>query len=99
MAIIQEPRAAAAEMVPAVFFAQAQRLADRVALRRKEFGIWRRITWADYARNVRWVAHALLHLGLQPGERVVVAAFGKNQERPAGGFGAQSGPGRRGPGF
>ena len=37
--------------------------------------------------------------GLQPGERVVVAAFGKNQERPAGGFGSQGGSGRRGPGF
>ena len=36
---------------------------------------------------------------LQPGDRVIVAAFGKNQERPAGGFGSQGGPGRRGPGF
>src|SRR3972149_2881483 len=75
--ILQEPRIAAAGTLPAVFFAQAARLGNRVALRRKEFGIWRRITWADYARSVRWVAHALLALGIRGGERVAV--IGENR--------------------
>jgi len=76
MAILQQPRVAADTLV-GVFFAQAERLADNVALRRKEFGVWRRITWRDYARNVRWVAHALISLGLQPGERVGI--LGENR--------------------
>ena len=76
MALVQDVRAAA-ETIPAVFFANAVRLRDSVALRRKEFGIWRRITWADYARNVRWVGHALVALGLQPGDRVAI--LGENR--------------------
>jgi len=76
MALLQQPRTAAETLV-ACFFAQAARLGDAVALRRKEFGIWRRITWADYARHVRWVAHALIALGLEPGERVGI--LGENR--------------------
>ncbi len=41
-------------------------------MRRKEFGIWRRISWEDYSWQVRWVGHALIALGVQPGERVGV---------------------------
>ena len=67
----------AAPTLPALFFAQAARLGDRVALRRKEFGIWRRTSWADYARNARWIAHALIALGIRPGERVSV--IGENR--------------------
>jgi long-chain acyl-CoA synthetase len=67
----------AAQTLPALFLRQAARLGDRVALRRKEFGIWRRISWADYARNARWVAHALIALGIAPGERVAV--IGENR--------------------
>ena len=58
------------DTVPGLFFAQAERRADHVALRRKRYGIWHRITWRDYAANVRGVASALLALGVQRGERV-----------------------------
>jgi long-chain acyl-CoA synthetase len=74
---LTEPRVATHDNFPALFFAQAQRLADRVAMRQKEFGIWRRISWNDYARNVRWVAHALLALGLERGDRVAI--IGENR--------------------
>ncbi|MDQ7819326.1 MAG: AMP-binding protein [Armatimonadota bacterium] len=63
--------------VPELFFRQAARLGPRVALRRKELGIWRRVSWEEYARNVRWVAHALLSLGVQRGEPVAV--LGENR--------------------
>lgn len=46
-------------------------------MRRKEFGIWRRITWTEYAEQVRAVANALLALGLARGERVAV--MGENR--------------------
>src|SRR3990172_4103781 len=74
---LTEPRVATHDNFPALFFAQAERLADRVAMRQKEFGIWRRISWNDYARNVRWVAHALLALGLERGDRVAI--IGENR--------------------
>lgn len=69
--------ARATQTIPGICFDQAAHLGDRVALRRKELGIWRRITWADYARTVRWVGHALMDLGVQPGERVGV--LGENR--------------------
>jgi long-chain acyl-CoA synthetase len=44
----------------------------RVALREKEFGIWQEITWADYWANVLDVAHGLLALGVDVGDRVAI---------------------------
>lgn len=75
MVLLQVERSA--DTIPAIFLKQAARLRTRVALRRKEFGIWRRITWDDYALHVRWVGHALLAMGLQKGERVGV--IGENR--------------------
>jgi long-chain acyl-CoA synthetase len=65
------------QTIPGLCFEQAARLGRKVALRRKELGIWRRITWEDYARHVRWVGHALLALGVAPGERVGI--LGENR--------------------
>ena len=53
--------------IPNLFFSQAARRAGQVALRRKRFGIWHRITWQEYAAQVRLVANALLSLGVQRG--------------------------------
>lgn len=61
---------AVAESVPGAFFATAARHPQRIALRHKRFGLWQPITWAVYAEQVRLVAHALLALGVEPGERV-----------------------------
>jgi len=65
------------DTIPHVFFQQAARLGGRVAMRRKEFGIWRRITWTEYAAQVRAVANALLASGLEKGDRVGV--IGENR--------------------
>lgn len=43
-----------------------------VALREKDLGIWKDITWADYWENVQLVAHGLLALGIGPGDRVAI---------------------------
>ena len=45
---------------------------DRVALREKEFGIWHEITWATYWAQVLDVAHGLLALGVDVGDRVAL---------------------------
>jgi long-chain acyl-CoA synthetase len=51
---------------------RAQAQPDLVAMRVKRLGIWRDITWAEYADNVSLVGHALLSLGVAPGDRVAV---------------------------
>ena len=70
MVITQARPVATTDTVPGLFFAQASRRGRHVALRRKRFGIWHRITWEEYAAQVRLVANALLALGVQRGERV-----------------------------
>ena len=54
--------------VPAKFKEAAARWGDRVAMRKKEFGLWHDITWNDYDRNVSCVASGLLALGLKRGD-------------------------------
>ncbi len=75
--VLTAPRSVLTDTVPGVFFAQAARRAKHVALRRKRFGIWHRITWEEYAAAVRLVANALMALGVQRGERVGV--IGENR--------------------
>ena len=45
---------------------------DDVAMRVKRLGIWADVTWADYAEQVSLVGHALLGLGIEPGDRVAI---------------------------
>ena len=57
--------------IPKLFLQQAERYGkDRVAMREKEYGIWRPLTWDDYLRNVREIALGLISLGLKPGDKV-----------------------------
>ncbi|MES0351003.1 MAG: AMP-binding protein, partial [Desulfobacteria bacterium] len=53
---------------------------EKVAMREKEFGIWRPITWHDYLENVKYLALGLISLGLKDGDKV--AMIGDN--RPEG---------------
>ena len=46
--------------------------AAAVALRVKNRGIWREITWADYWDQAETFGHALLAQGIEPGDRVAV---------------------------
>jgi long-chain acyl-CoA synthetase len=45
---------------------------DQVAVREKDFGIWQEVTWSDYWNSAELVGHALLALGIEPGDRVAV---------------------------
>ncbi len=67
--------------IPKLFCQQAQRYGkDRVAMREKEFGIWRPITWEEYFETVKYIALGFIKLGLQEGDKV--AMIGDN--RPEG---------------
>ncbi|MFH2219618.1 MAG: AMP-binding protein [Pseudomonadota bacterium] len=52
----------------------------KVAMREKEFGIWRPYTWHDYLENVKHIALGLISLGLKDGDKV--SMIGDN--RPEG---------------
>jgi len=54
--------------VPAKFKAAVARWGNRVAMRKKEFGLWHDITWNQYDQYVSQVAHGLMSLGLQKGD-------------------------------
>jgi len=67
--------------IPKLFYEKAVRYGkNRVAMREKEFGIWRPITWQDYFENVKYLALGLISLGLEDGDKV--AMIGDN--RPEG---------------
>ena len=68
--------------IPKLFARRAGEQDQRVAMREKEFGIWRPITWAGYLDNVRSFALGLAALGLRRGDKV--AMIGDN--RPEGLF-------------
>ncbi len=57
---------------PHLFFQQVNTQGDRIALRRKEFGIWNRITWDEYGKMVKKIAAGLIGAGLQAGDRVAI---------------------------
>jgi long-chain acyl-CoA synthetase len=58
--------------LPALFFEQVQRRGDALALRHKQRGIWRRVSWNEYGEQVRRVAAALAAFGLRRGENVAI---------------------------
>ncbi len=67
--------------IPKLFLQKARHYGnDRVAMREKEFGIWRPITWQDYLENVKYTALGLIKLGLEEDDKV--AMIGDN--RPEG---------------
>lgn len=69
------------QTIPKLFVERANTYGkDKVAMREKEFGIWRPITWHDYLENVRHLALGLISLGLEDGDKV--AMIGDN--RPEG---------------
>jgi long-chain acyl-CoA synthetase len=53
---------------------QAERLGSRPALRWKQDGLWRELSWAEYHEAVQACAAALLDVGVRPGDRVGLLA-------------------------
>ncbi|HCE4714748.1 TPA: long-chain fatty acid--CoA ligase [Vibrio parahaemolyticus] len=62
---------------PKVLQHNAKHWPEQVAMREKEFGIWREFTWLDYENRVKWMALSLQDLGI--GEQDVVGLLGDNR--------------------
>jgi long-chain acyl-CoA synthetase len=57
--------------IPKLFLERvAQYGKSKVAMREKEFGIWKPITWHDYLENVKYTALGLISLGMKPGDKI-----------------------------
>ena len=61
-----------AATLPHIFFQQTSDRRHKIALRRKEFGIWNRVTWDEYGKMVKKAAAGLIQAGLQPGDPVAI---------------------------
>ncbi len=67
--------------IPKLFVRQCRHYGrNKVAMREKEFGIWRPFTWQDYYDNVKTLCLGMVSLGLKRGDKV--AMIGDN--RPEG---------------
>ncbi|ASZ50054.1 long-chain fatty acid--CoA ligase [Vibrio parahaemolyticus] len=62
---------------PKVLQHNAKHWPEQVAMREKEFGIWREFTWQDYENRVKWMALSLQDLGI--GEQDVIGLLGDNR--------------------
>jgi long-chain acyl-CoA synthetase len=58
--------------VPALFWKKVGERGEAIAMREKDFGIWRSVTWAEYGDRARRVGVALRRLGMQRGDVVSV---------------------------
>lgn len=43
-----------------------------IALREKDLGLWQQVSWSQYWHTAELVGHALLALGIEPGDRVAI---------------------------
>ena len=60
------------ETVPRVFKDMVSKHGDRVALRKKEYGLWHDISWNEYYQQACHVGSALLSMGLKKGDGVSI---------------------------
>ena len=63
-----------ADTPPKLFARRAREWAEEPALRAKHRGIWASVSWREYFERAAAVGHALLALGVMPGEVVSVLA-------------------------
>jgi long-chain acyl-CoA synthetase len=70
-------RAAQADTFPKLLRLNSREYGDEIALREKDFGLWRAITWNDYHARVRDFALGMVELGLRRGD--VIGIIGDNR--------------------
>jgi len=63
--------------LPQMLREQAKRRPDKLAIRQKDFGIWRPYTWKDYYHLSKRFGMALLSIGFKPGNRIGILSENK----------------------
>jgi len=69
-----ELQSLALRTMPQALKYRAETLGDRLALREKDLGVWRRTSWREYFENARRFAIGLYALGFRAGDRLAVAS-------------------------
>ena len=65
--------------LPQMLHERARNMPERVALRQKDFGIWKPLTWAGYHRRASHFALGLQTLGLEYGGHVGVLSENRTE--------------------
>jgi long-chain acyl-CoA synthetase len=61
------------DTLPKILASNYRKYGDRkIAMRKKDLGIWNEYTWKDVYEHVKWVSLGLISLGFRPGENVVI---------------------------
>jgi long-chain acyl-CoA synthetase len=60
------------QTTPRIFRDTVKKYGNRVALRKKEYGIWHDISWNEYFNSARYIGSALISMGLEKGECVSI---------------------------
>src|SRR4030042_1680421 len=62
-----------ADTLPKLLLENYQRYgANKVAMRRKDLGLWYEYTWKDSYESVKYFSYGLMSLGLQPQDKVAI---------------------------
>lgn len=64
------PRRQDSNTIPRLFLQRVEEWADRPAMRQKDFGLWKDITWLEFGESSKRTALGLYDLGLRQGDRV-----------------------------
>ncbi len=67
----------AIKTLPKALLNMVEKQPNRIAMRRKDYGIWHDITWTEYLENVKHVTLGLHALGVKYGEHVAI--IGENR--------------------
>jgi long-chain acyl-CoA synthetase len=70
---------AAQDTFPKLARANAERLAVKIAMREKDFGIWQATTWREYFEQGRLIALGLASLGFRRGDKVAIIGDNRPQ--------------------
>ena len=60
------------DTLPKLVLEKYRKHPSRVAMRKKDFGIWNPYTWEDCYINVKYFALGLKEMGFQPGDKVSI---------------------------
>src|SRR5438309_7891251 len=68
MTMATATRLTIADTIPKSFLAAVARRGDETAIREKDFGIWKSVTWNEWLATSKAIAYALASIGFRPGD-------------------------------
>ncbi len=71
---IAKPIVLEGETIPAMFANAVRERGNQIALREKDFGIWKAVTWNELGQIAKEIGLGLVALGFEPGERISILA-------------------------